>query len=106
MDAVTGGKMVNEQGKTMGCRLGMHQCAAMFRGGRTCHGQHSGRDCRDLKRHWKPDAGAVDEHQVGARTELPGKASASSPVPAERTPVDSRQSKTVHFESDHVLSQS
>ena len=35
-----------------------------------------------------------------ARTELPGEASASSSVPAEKPPVILKRRKTVHFESD------
>ena len=55
MDAETGGKEVNDQGKTMKCRLGKHQCAAVLRGGRACHGQQPARDCKLDKRHWKPE---------------------------------------------------
>jgi hypothetical protein len=33
------------------CQLGLHRCAAVFRGGRTCHGSHPGFECRYTKRH-------------------------------------------------------
>ncbi len=33
------------------CPLGLHKCAAVFRGGRTCHGNHPGSECRNTKRH-------------------------------------------------------
>ena len=33
------------------CQFGFHKCAAVFRGGRTCHGNHSGHDCWHFKRH-------------------------------------------------------
>jgi hypothetical protein len=33
------------------CQFGLHRCAAVFRGGRTCHGRHPGSECRNTKRH-------------------------------------------------------
>jgi len=33
------------------CPVGLHKCAAVFRGGRTCHGNHPGSECRNTKRH-------------------------------------------------------
>jgi len=33
------------------CSLGLHKCAAVYRGGRTCHGNHPGSECRNTKRH-------------------------------------------------------
>ena len=45
MDAEIGGRVVSDQGKTIRCRLGKHQCAALFKGGRTCHGQHPAKEC-------------------------------------------------------------
>jgi len=33
------------------CQAGLHRCAAVFRGGRTCHGNHPGAECRNIKRH-------------------------------------------------------
>ena len=43
-----------QSGKCQGedtCQLGLHRCAAVFRGGRTCHGSHHGFACRNTKRH-------------------------------------------------------
>ena len=37
------------------CQLGLHRCAAVFRGGRTCHGNHPGIECRNTKRHAVPE---------------------------------------------------
>ena len=37
------------------CQLGLHRCAAVFRGGRTCHGNHPGIGCRNTKRHAVPE---------------------------------------------------
>jgi len=37
------------------CPLGLHKCAAVFRGGRTCHGNHPGSECRNIKRHAVPE---------------------------------------------------
>ena len=39
------------------CKLGDHRCAALCRGGRSCNGNHPGKDCRN-KKHWKPDTEA------------------------------------------------
>jgi len=33
------------------CPLGLHKCAALYRGGRTCHGNHPGSECWNTKRH-------------------------------------------------------
>jgi len=33
------------------CQLGLHKCAAVFRSGRTCHGNHPGFECRNTKKH-------------------------------------------------------
>ena len=33
------------------CRSGAHKCAALFRRGRTCHGNHAGSKCNQTKRH-------------------------------------------------------
>ena len=46
---------MNDQGKTLKCRLGKHRCAAILRGGRACHGQHPARDCKLDRRQWKPE---------------------------------------------------
>ena len=32
------------------CRLGFHKCAAVFRGGRTCHRNHAGSQCWDQRK--------------------------------------------------------
>ena len=32
------------------CPSGLHKCAALFRGGRTCHGNHPGGLCEYTKR--------------------------------------------------------
>lgn len=55
MDTDEGGKETDEQGRGMGCRLGKHMCAAMYRTGRACHGQHPGGECRQTSKHWKPE---------------------------------------------------
>ena len=39
------------------CKLGLHRCAALCRGGRSCHGTHPGKDCLN-KKLWKPDKDA------------------------------------------------
>ena len=33
------------------CQLGLHKCAAVFKSGRTCHGNHPGAQCRTTKKH-------------------------------------------------------
>ena len=37
------------------CQVGLHKCAAVFRGGRTCHGNHPGSERRNTKRHAGPE---------------------------------------------------
>ena len=32
------------------CRLGIHRCAAVFKGGRTCHRNHAGSECWDRRK--------------------------------------------------------
>ncbi len=43
------------------CQLGLHKCAAVFRGGRTCHGNHPGIGCRNTKRHAVPEEANPEE---------------------------------------------
>jgi len=43
------------------CQLGLHRCAAVFRSGRTCHGNHPGSECRNTKRHAVPEEANPEE---------------------------------------------
>ena len=47
------------------CQLGLHRCAAVFRGGRTGHGNHPGIACRSTNRHAVPAGTSPKER--GAR---------------------------------------
>ena len=61
-----------QSGKCQGadtCQLGLHRCAAVFRGGRTCHGNHPGFACRNTKRH-----ALVEEAVPDVKLEEPEKA--------------------------------
>ena len=55
------------------CQLGLHRCAAVFRGGRTCHGKHLGFERRSAKRHAVPEEAVAEEGptQKKARFEEP-----------------------------------
>ena len=52
------------------CELGLHRCAAMFRGGRTCHGNHPGAKCRSTKRHVIPQEVNPEEGPAQRKAEM------------------------------------
>jgi hypothetical protein len=57
------------------CQLGLHRCAAVFRGGRTCHGNHPGFECRHTKRHAVAEEADSEEDEDGAGRPFGGEAS-------------------------------
>ncbi len=69
------------------CQLGTHRCAAVFKSGRTCHGNHPGSECRNTKRHAVPEEANPGERPVqeGMKTKEPEdqahEASRPSPEP-------------------------
>jgi len=73
------------------CPLGLHKCAAVFRGGRTCHGNHPGSECRNTKRHAalekaNPESPAQKEWKVEVPEDQPkaGRAGAGlQPTPKQ-----------------------
>jgi len=52
------------------CPLGLHKCAAVFRGGRTCHGKHPGSECRNTKRHAVPEEANPEESPAQKKTKV------------------------------------
>ena len=52
------------------CRLGLHKCAAIYRGGRRCHGNHSGFDCRNFKRHAFREEADTEENPARRRMRM------------------------------------
>ena len=88
MDDETGGKTYDDRGRLMGCRLGKHLCAAVFRGDRACHGNHPGKDCINTKRHWKPHDGTqgiADQHEAKrAKVQQQGEGSANKSRHSQR----------------------
>ena len=56
------------------CQLGLHKCAALFKGGRTCNMNHAGMKCNHTKRH------------VVIESSFRGNASNSAPRIGQRRP--------------------
>ncbi len=56
------------------CRSGAHRCAALFRSGRTCHGNHAGSMCGNTKRHADSAEADTQEGPVrkATKTQNPG----------------------------------
>ena len=52
--------------RVLECCLGKRACAALFRGGRTCHGRHAAQDCVHTKRHAKLDIREEGGSEVSA----------------------------------------
>jgi len=50
------------------CQLGLHRCAAVFRGGRTCHGNQLGIGCKNIKRHAVPEGVNPEERRAQRKT--------------------------------------
>jgi hypothetical protein len=48
------------------CQLGLHKCAALFKAGRTCHGNHAGMDCRTWKKHAVIEGALDDQPRASA----------------------------------------
>ncbi len=52
------------------CQLGLHKCAAVFRGGRTCHGNHPGIGCRYTDKHAVPEEANPEESPAQKKTKM------------------------------------
>ena len=85
-----GGVVVDAtSGKPASCALGLHRCAATFRGGRICHGTHPALTCNFKKRHWKPGAdAAVADTPEPKKVKLKPKCQAKPPEPKATPPTE------------------
>ena len=85
-----------QSGKCQGedtCQLGLHRCAAVFRGGRTCHGNHPGFACRNTKRHALSEEAVPEEGPPLKKVKLEEPEDLSEPEKA--TVTLSRRSKAM-----------
>jgi hypothetical protein len=95
-----------EEGKS--CRLGLHKCAAVFRSGRVCHGNHSGGECMSKKHarvREEPPGAAQDVTQKKAEKPAarPG-APQSKSMPRKARGVK-RDRSPCHVENDSIVKQ-
>jgi len=95
------------------CPLGLHRCAAVYRGGSTCHEKHPGSECRNTKRHAVPEEANPEESPARkkAKVEKPvGQPEAgqfsTGPQPASRVmtaPRGNEASMQKHVEDDSIM---
>jgi len=89
------------------CQLGIHRCAAVFRGGRTCHGKHPGSECRNTRRHAISEEANPEESpaQKKIKLEVPeGQSEAErANLGLKAAPKKMPQSTPKHVEDDSIM---
>jgi len=92
------------------CQMGLHKCAAVFRSGRTCHGKHSGFECRNTRKHAVAEDPVTEEGPILKKVKLekidppepkPTRRWADEPVKAVEAPL--RAHPLCHYVRDDSI---